>query len=91
MQQTFDLNIELLKDLVKFGAKSYWLNVTPETKLPRELIDAGVKEIPAPTAHGTGLPLAEIVPFQLISVAFAESRGVPPGEFRFVGKVTTKE
>jgi len=91
LQQTFDLNIELVRDLIKFGAKSFWLNVIPETKLPRELIDAGAKEIPAPTAVGAGLPLAEIVPFQLISVAIAQSRGLPPGEFRFVGKVTTKE
>jgi glucosamine 6-phosphate synthetase-like amidotransferase/phosphosugar isomerase protein len=34
-------------------------------------------------------PIAEIVPFQLLSVLLAQRRGLEPGAFRQIGKVTT--
>ncbi len=37
------------------------------------------------------LPLAEIVPAQLLAVELAALRGFTPGEFRYIAKVTTKE
>lgn len=90
-KQTLELNIELLKDLVKYGAHAFWLSVTAAGAMPEEFYQAGVKEIPAPVGKEAGIPIAEIVPLQLLSVVIAQNRGYPPGEFRFVGKVTTKE
>ncbi len=34
-------------------------------------------------------PVAEILPFQVLSVVLAERRGLEPGAFRQIGKVTT--
>jgi glucosamine 6-phosphate synthetase-like amidotransferase/phosphosugar isomerase protein len=34
-------------------------------------------------------PIAEIVPFQLLSVLLAQRQGLEPGAFRQIGKVTT--
>jgi glucosamine 6-phosphate synthetase-like amidotransferase/phosphosugar isomerase protein len=34
-------------------------------------------------------PIAEIVPFQVLSVLLAQRRGLEPGAFRQIGKVTT--
>ena len=35
------------------------------------------------------LPIAEIIPFQLLSVILAERQGLEPGTFRHIAKVTT--
>jgi len=36
----------------------------------------------------TSLPLAEVLPLQVLSVVLAERRGLEPGAFRQIGKVT---
>jgi hypothetical protein len=45
--------------------------------------------LPMPAAAGIGLPLAEIVPVQLICVHLCLEQGLPPGQFRYIEKVTT--
>jgi len=44
--------------------------------------------MPEVRADGTR-PIAEIMPFQLLSVLLAQRRGLEPGAFRQIGKVTT--
>jgi glucosamine--fructose-6-phosphate aminotransferase (isomerizing) len=44
--------------------------------------------MPEVRADGTR-PIAEIVPFQVLSVLLAQRRGLEPGAFRQIGKVTT--
>jgi glutamine---fructose-6-phosphate transaminase (isomerizing) len=44
--------------------------------------------MPEVGADGTR-PIAEIMPFQLLSVLLAQRRGLEPGAFRQIGKVTT--
>jgi len=44
-----------------------------------------------PNGVGLGLPVAEIVPFQLLSVAIAQQSGIEAGKFLFSGKVTLTE
>jgi hypothetical protein len=44
-----------------------------------------------PPARGLGLPLAEIVPMQLLSLALAKQSDIEAGQFNFSGKVTLKE
>ena len=90
--ETRQLNYELLQELGKCQVKAFW--VAPPS--PGE--DAGGEgRIPpsqsllTPSWRGIGLPLAEILPMQLLTISLCRQRGVEPGEFYFIGKVTTKE
>ncbi|MEN6392876.1 MAG: hypothetical protein ABFD53_03615 [Anaerolineaceae bacterium] len=44
-----------------------------------------------PNGVGLGLPVAEIVPFQLLSVALPQQSGIEVGKFLYSGKVTLAE
>lgn len=87
---TRDLNLRLFDDLRARDAHALWLDpedgatrTTPT--VPDEL------RLPMPPAQGIGLPLAEIVPMQLLSVYLARLTGVEPGAFLHIGKVTDHE
>ena len=71
-----ELNRRMYDDLVGFGAHALWLSPRP---------DDGVR---IPGLTGAALPVAEIVPLQLVSVVLAQRAGRVPGEFRQIGKVT---
>jgi glucosamine--fructose-6-phosphate aminotransferase (isomerizing) len=47
--------------------------------------------LPSPAWAGIGLPLAEIIPVQLLCVYIALKTGLTPGLFRNIGKVTVEE
>ena len=47
--------------------------------------------LPTPYASGIGLPLAEIIPIQLLCILLSQRAGITPGMFRHIGKVTTEE
>lgn len=75
-------------------------DLAPNDRLVADLLAVGanVVRLPAPSAAGPQLPMAqadqvrpiaEIVPFQLLSVLLAERQGLEPGAFRQIGKVTT--
>jgi glutamine---fructose-6-phosphate transaminase (isomerizing) len=73
------LNERLAADLVAFGANSVTLAPPRSGSGP---------ELPA-LSSDDARPLAEILPFQLLSVVLAERLGYEPGAFRQIGKVTT--
>jgi glucosamine--fructose-6-phosphate aminotransferase (isomerizing) len=73
------LNDRLASDLSSFGANAIML-ATPG--------HPGGPELPAARSDETR-PLGEILPFQALSVVLAERRGLEPGAFRQIGKVTT--
>ena len=71
-------NRKLRCDVQRAGGRSVWLGQDlAET-------DAPLPEI----ASGEALPIAEILPLQLLSVALAGKTGVEPGAFRHIQKVT---
>jgi hypothetical protein len=78
-------------DLVKYGARTFWTSVTPETDLPQELNASGGVSISAPRAHGIGVPIAGLLPLQLLSVQTAVRLGQIPADFKIIGKMTLKE
>jgi glucosamine--fructose-6-phosphate aminotransferase (isomerizing) len=39
----------------------------------------------------TARPLVEILPLQMLSIVMAQRKGIEPGKFRHVGKVTVRE
>ena len=69
-------------------------------RLADDLSAVGANVVRLAAGHGPGprmpevradktRPIAEIVPFQVLSVLLAQRRGLEPGAFRQIGKVTT--
>jgi glutamine---fructose-6-phosphate transaminase (isomerizing) len=101
----WDLSHKLWKELGELGVNAWLLQPPlPQTPLPGR--DKGGDAIPShqrregwgeggmlpiPCASGIGLPLAEIIPIQLLCVYVSQQAGVIPGTFRHIGKVTTVE
>lgn len=77
------LNRKLWEELRKLGVNACLLDASQK--------EAGEGYLPLPQAEGAGLPLAEIIPVQLLSYRLAERLGVTPGAFRYIGKVTLEE
>jgi glucosamine--fructose-6-phosphate aminotransferase (isomerizing) len=77
-----DLNYKLWTELREKGMNALWVeppgNENPSTGY-----------LPMPSAAGIGLPLAEIVPVQLLCVHLCLQLGLTPGQFRYIEKVTT--
>jgi glucosamine--fructose-6-phosphate aminotransferase (isomerizing) len=88
--ETAPLNYRLHQELLGHEVKSFWLDALDKRGADLQ-IDADTPGLPAPQAPLAGLPLAEMLPLQLLSVHLAAARGIEPGAFRFIGKVTLTE
>jgi glucosamine--fructose-6-phosphate aminotransferase (isomerizing) len=102
-----DLNYKLWQQLRALGVNAWMLQPpSPPAALPgRERVGGeGVASSPKggegrgeegmltiPATSGIGLPLAEIIPIQLLCVFLSQRQGIIPGTFRHIGKVTTEE
>ena len=65
------------------GANVVWFSSSPAEGLPTVIL---------PKHRGIGLPMAEIVPVQLIAINVGKQTGFRPGDFRYLGTtVTTKK
>jgi glucosamine--fructose-6-phosphate aminotransferase (isomerizing) len=80
--KTAELNLRLAKDLVQYGAKTVWLGFHPMEGVPSLLL---------PGVDLLGLLLLETAAFELLSIAFAEQKGLEAGKFFRIGKVTLSE
>jgi len=78
--ETRELNARLLKDLRGYQTNAFWIG--PDTQK---------WQIEMPDVPAIGIPLAEILPVQLLSVHLAQQIGVEPGHFFRSGKVTLSE
>ncbi len=79
-----DLNIKLARDLIALGGTVLWIGE-----------DAGIQGATT-LALTCNLdqwvrPIAEIVPIQFLAAHLAQQRGLVPGKFRYITKVTTTE
>ncbi|MHB8934077.1 MAG: SIS domain-containing protein [Bellilinea sp.] len=81
-QPTADINRGLAQDVTRFGGQVYWIGNQPEPTLAA---------LRLPQMGELGLPLLEILPLQMMTIAFGELNGVQPGIFRHIGKVTQTE
>lgn len=81
--ETQTLMARLHRDLQQSRANSFWIG-SPQTDAPKPLL-------PMPDATGISVPLAEILPVQLLTLHLAEALGVEAGRFRHIGKVTLSE
>jgi glucosamine--fructose-6-phosphate aminotransferase (isomerizing) len=76
------LNRSLALDLRRYGAGVFWEGAHPDPEL---------ENLRAPDAPPAGMRIAEVLPFQALTVALARQTGVEPGIFRYIGKVTLEE
>lgn len=79
---TSQLNREIALEAAGYGANAVWIS-------PRR--DAGLPTLPLPAVEELVLPLVEVLPLQMLTIALAEQRGIEPGKFRYIGKVTERE
>jgi glutamine---fructose-6-phosphate transaminase (isomerizing) len=71
------LNARLVDDLGKYGARPHLIGADTPVAHPR--------------ATGAGVPVAEMLVVQMLSLIVAEGTGFVPGQFRHSQKVTTAE
>ncbi|MBI9044662.1 MAG: SIS domain-containing protein [Anaerolineaceae bacterium] len=81
-EKTKDLNRNLALDIKKYGGKVIWINQETDLIIPT---------MTYPAAPDALLQLVEILPIQMLTIALAEQNGFEPGEFRYLGKITTTE
>jgi len=81
-EATLANNRRMAAEIIACGARSLWIAHQPDPNLPH---------IPMPAGPGFGLPLAETIPVQLLTLAMAEQRGADPDKFLHSGKITTTE
>jgi len=82
-QETQELNVHLHTDLNEAGAQSIWITAPDGIQLQ--------SQIRRPHAVGIGLPLAEIIPIQMLTIHMAQENDIEPGAFFRSGKVTLSE
>jgi glucosamine--fructose-6-phosphate aminotransferase (isomerizing) len=81
-EKTRSLNQKLCEDLLGFQSKAFWVADQPA---------AGLPWIEMPAWHSFGLPLAEIIPLQLLTIALANQKNLEAGKFFHSGKITLTE
>lgn len=81
--ETQELNARLHKELNDTGAHAIWVTTPDGTQLKPQLL--------MPQAVGIGLPLAEVIPIQMLTIHMALENGLEPGKFFRSGKVTLSE
>lgn len=85
---TWGLNYKLWEELRTMEVNA-WLLQPPSPRRGEGWDEGGMLAIPS--ASGIGLPLAEIIPVQLLCLYLSQRAGIIPGTFRHIGKVTTEE
>ncbi|MCX8023828.1 MAG: SIS domain-containing protein [Thermanaerothrix sp.] len=81
-QTTAELNRTLGLEIKQYGGEVTWVGTQPVE---------GLAWVPLPSVPELALPLVEILPVQALSVVLAEASRREPGQFRYIGKVTTRE
>jgi glutamine---fructose-6-phosphate transaminase (isomerizing) len=79
-QETRDLNLRLLKELRSYQTNAFWIGS-----------EKNEWQIEIPDVPTIGLPLMEIIPFQLLTIHLAKQINVEPGKFFRTGKITASE
>lgn len=79
---TRELNRRLCSEFLTYDTHALWMDSSPQAELPA---------IEMPAWRGAGLPIAEILPFQLMSVAISNGKGIEAGKFYRSGKITLTE
>jgi glucosamine--fructose-6-phosphate aminotransferase (isomerizing) len=79
---TAGLNRKLALDIIAHQGRVVWLDIQNDTELATILV---------PETSILTRPLGEILPMQLLTLAMARRKGITPGDFQVVEKVTAIE
>ena len=80
--KTQGINRALAVEAAGYGAQIVWISTAKDAELPTMLL---------PEVGEMALPIVEILPMQMMTIAFGELNGVQPGIFRHMGKITHNE
>jgi len=81
-ERTAGLNRDLALDITRYGGHVLWIAPELDLTLPTLLL---------PAVSDLARPLVEILPLQMLSLVMAQRKGIEPGIFRYVGKITLQE
>jgi len=84
---TRTLNVRLASEIGSFGGKVLLVTCAPDASD----VTTGVVQLSIPRAESTVLPIFEIIPVQLLTIALARADGYEPGTFVHCNKVTMEE
>jgi len=80
--QARDLNRDLALEILSHGGRVIWMDTVSDPDITTYLL---------PRASDLARPLVEIIPLQMLTLVMANRKGLQAGQFRYVGKVTTRE
>ena len=83
---THDLNIKLVKEMVKYGGKLILITDKPEGITEEEIITIKMGSCDEPLT-----PIFYILPIQYLNNLLAEQRDLKVGTFRWSSKITMEE
>ena len=81
-QTTWQNNRDLAQDVIRYGGDVIWVDRQADPQLKTFLL---------PDVNESCLALVEILAVQALSVVMARRKGIEPGAFRYLTKVTVKE
>ncbi len=81
-EKTQAINHALADEAASYGAQVVWISTAQDATLPTLLL---------PSVSELALPVVEILPMQMMTIAFGELNGFQPGIFRHMGKITRTE
>ncbi len=80
------LHERLANEIAELGGRCFV--ITPDPLGQRRV---GIMELPIPRSSPALLPIFEILPLQLLTIALAQAKGLSPASFRHAAKITSKE
>jgi glucosamine--fructose-6-phosphate aminotransferase (isomerizing) len=80
--QTSALNRNLAQEILLYVGKVIWVDSVPDPEIPTLLL---------PATSQLTRPLVEILPMQMLTLVMANRKGLQPGQFRHLSKVTNRE
>ena len=82
--KTIYLNRRLFDELTEHKVKTIWIGLDDDVNTSKP------NYLKIPEFTGIGMPMAEILPMQLLSIHLAKQNNIEPGKFIYSGKVTLK-
>ena len=79
--QTSTMNRDLHREIISYSGQVLWADSAPDPEIPT---------LRLPVTSELARPLVEILPMQMLTLVMANRKGLQPGEFRHVSKVTSQ-
>jgi fructoselysine-6-P-deglycase FrlB-like protein len=81
-KKTARYNLALAEEVLEYGSNVFWIGNHPGPSF---------KSLQIPDTAEIALPLAELLPMQLIAYVLSTRKKIEAGKFRRIGKIVLKE